>query len=87
MRGCNSRDPVAVHASEGCASILTLLRLERTDKDAIRREEIRDSSSLGQKLGVGEDIEAASGLGVGIENGAHGFCRAAGYRGLLDNDL
>lgn len=66
-----SRDPVGVDILEALACVETLGCLQGSDENAIRSKKVRDGCSLCEEFGVGEDVEAAVGLGVGLENGAH----------------
>jgi len=61
--------------------------LQGPDKDTIRSEQVCDGSSLSKELRVGEDVEAASGPRVGLEDGAHGLRCSAWHGGLLNDDL
>lgn len=81
------RNPVSVDVGEGLASLETLLGLERTDEDSIGREQVADSGTLGEELGVAEDVESDTGSRVGVENGSHRLRSSAGNGRLLDNDL
>lgn len=83
----NLRDPVRVHASERCTGILALWCLEGSNEDTIGREEVSDGGSLSEELGVRKDIETASRLGVGLEDGAHRLSSTAWHCGFLDDDL
>ena len=65
------RDPVGVNPGEGCTCILAVLSLERTDEDTIRPKKVRDGSAFCEELRVRQDVEAAVGLRVGLEDGAH----------------
>lgn len=85
--GVYSRNPVAVDVRERLTGIFTDLSLERTDKDTVRGEEICDGSSFCEELRVGEDIEAAIGLGVGLEDSAHRLSCAAWNSRFLNDDL
>jgi len=73
------RDPVRVYPSERCTGVFALLSLERPNQNAIGREEVRDGSSLGKELGVGQNIEATIGFRVCLKNGAHRLGSAAWY--------
>jgi hypothetical protein len=66
------RDPVGVDVLQRFTGGETLGGLERTDKDPVRGEKVGDGGTLGQELGVGEDVESTTGLGVGLEDGPHG---------------
>ena len=83
----DSRNPVSIHVDERLARVLSLLCLQRTYEDTVGREEVGDGGPFSQELGVGEDVEAAAGLGVRLENGAHRLRRTAGDCRLLYNDL
>ena len=87
MKTRHVRDPVRVNIGQRGRRVATLGRLKRANQDTIRREEIVDSSSLSQELWVGENVEVASGLAVGLEDGAHRLGRAAGHGRLLDDNL
>lgn len=81
-------DPVGVDVGEGLASVLARLALERTDQNTVRGEQVIDGGTLGKELclsagvrcqlrtwqltRVGEDVEGASRLRVGLEDGSHG---------------
>lgn len=65
------RYPVGINLSKGFTRVLAVLRLERTDKDTIRGEKVRDGSSLSEELRVGKDVKAAVGFGIGFEDGTH----------------
>lgn len=80
-------DPVSIHVAEGRARRLALLGLEGADEDTVGAEEIGDGGTLSQELRVGEDVETAAGLRVGLEDGAHGFGGAAWNGRFLDDDL
>ena len=80
-------DPVSIHVAEGRARRLSLLGLERAGEDTVGAKEIGDGGTLGQELGVGEDVEAAARLGVSLEDGAHGLGGAARNGRFLDDDL
>lgn len=80
-------DPVGVDLRESLAGVEARLGLERSDKDTVGGEEVSDGGSLGKELGVGENVESASGLRVGLEDGAHRLCGTARDGGLLDDDL
>ena len=69
-------DPVGVDVGESGASVDTLLGLERSDEDPVRGKEVLDGGTLGQELGVGQDVEPTARLGVGLEDGPHGPVRA-----------
>lgn len=62
MRTCDSRNPVAVHAGKRRAGVLTLRGLEGSDKNTVRREQIRDDGSLRQELGVERILNRHPGL-------------------------
>lgn len=64
-------NPVGVDLGEGGAGILARLGLEGADEDTVGGEEVADGGTLSKELGVGENVEAASGLGVGLKDGAH----------------
>ena len=80
-------DPVGVDGSQTSASALTGFGLERTDQDSVRGEQVLDGGTLGQEFGVGQDVELASGLSVGLEDGSHGLGSPARNSRLLDNDF
>jgi hypothetical protein len=63
------------------------LGLEGPNQDTIGGEEIRHGSSLSKELGVGQNIEAAVGLGVRLKDGAHRLRGAAWHGRLLDNNF
>ena len=83
----HSRHPIRVHLRERLASVLTLLRLERTDEDTVGLKEVGDGRALSEELGVGEDVEAGAGLRVRLEDRAHRLGGPAWHRRLLDDDL
>lgn len=87
MKTRHVRDPVRVNIGQRGRRVATLGRLKRANQDTIRREEIVDSSSLSQELWVGENVEVASGLAVGLEDGAHRLGCPAWNGGLLDDNL
>lgn len=82
-----ARDPVRVHGRERGARALALGRLQRADEHPVRLEQVVDRGALGEELGVGEDVEPAARLRVGLEDGPHRFGGAAGHGGFLDDDL
>ena len=47
------RDPVGVHGREGGGRLLSLLGLEGSDENTVRREQVGDGGSLGEELGIG----------------------------------
>lgn len=61
--------------------------MERTNENAIRFQQILDSSSFREEFRIGEYVETAVGLRVGLENGAHRLGGTAWNSGLLDDDL
>ena len=69
--GGDSRNPIGVDSCQGRTCIFALLGLERADEDTIRGEEITDGRPFCEELWVGEDVEAAVGPGVCLENGTH----------------
>ena len=83
----DSRNPVGIHIDERLAGILSLLCLQRTNEDTVGCEEVGNGGSFSQEFGVGEDVEAAAGLGIRLENGAHRLSRPAWHGRLLDDDL
>lgn len=66
-----SGNPVGVDGGQTGACALTGFGLKRTDQDSVRGEQVLDGGTLGQEFGVGQDVELASGLGVGLEDGSH----------------
>lgn len=56
-----------------------------TDEDAVGVVEIRDRGSLGQELGVAQDVEAS--FAGAVQDGRDGFRRLDGDGRLLDDDL
>lgn len=66
-----SRDPVGVDILEALACAETLRCLQGSNQNAIRAKKVRDGCSLCEEFRIGEDVEVAVGLGVGLENGAH----------------
>lgn len=80
-------DPVGIDVLESGTGVLALLGLERANEDAVGLEEIVDGCALGQELGIGEDVEAAARLGVGLEDGAHRLGRATGHSRLFNDNL
>ena len=83
----HSRYPVGIDLFQALASIDTFLRLQGSDQDAVRAEEVRNGRSLRQKFRVGKDVESAVRLGVGFQDGAHRLGGAAWHSGLLNDDL
>jgi hypothetical protein len=81
------RDPIVIDLHEGLASTLALGCLERSDQDTIGGKEILDGSTLGQKLRIGQDVEATAWFRVGLKNGAHGLGCATWDGGFLNNNL
>lgn len=78
---------MGIDVPEGLARVFALLSLERTNQDTVGREEIGDGCALGQKLGVGQNVKAAAGLGVGLEDSAHRLGGAAWHGRLFDDDF
>ena len=62
---------VGVDFLEALAYVETLRCLQGSNQYAIGAEKIRNGRSLHEEFGVGEDVEVAVGLRVGLENGAH----------------
>jgi hypothetical protein len=90
MKPCDvldSRNPVCVNIGQGLACTLALRRLQRPNQHPIRVEQIGDSGTLREKLGVGKYVKPDARFRVGLENGAHRFRRTHWYRGLLDDNL
>ena len=83
----NSRNPVVVDGGKSSGSLLSLLGLERSDKNTIGSEQVGDGGSLSKELGVGKDIEVNSRSRVGVEDGPHRLSGSAGDGGLLDDNL
>ena len=83
----NLRNPVGVDIAEASARADTLGGLQGSDQDAIRAEKIRDRCSLCEELWVGRDIEAAVGLRVCLENGAHGLGGTARHSRFFNDNL
>lgn len=81
------RDPVGVDVHERVAGGLRLGSAKTSDENAIRVLEVGDGGSLGEELGVREDVEAVVGVRVSLEDRAHGRRRAGRDRGLFDDDL
>lgn len=61
--------------------------LEGTDEDPVRGEEVLDGGTFGQELGVGQDVEPAAGLGVGLEDGPHGPVQSEKQGGFRDQSM
>ena len=61
--------------------------MQGSDKNTVRSEQVGDGSTLSKELRVGEDVEAAAGPRVGLEDGTHGLSRSAWDGGLLNDDL
>jgi len=66
-----SGDPVGVDVGQGGTSVETTLALERSDEDSVGSEQVLDGGTLGQELGVGQNVEVASRPSVGLEDGPH----------------
>lgn len=81
------RNPVGVDVGEGLASLKTLLGLEGTDENSVGRKQVADSGTLGEELGVAENVEPDTRSRVGVEDGSHRFRSSAGDGRLLDDDL
>jgi hypothetical protein len=64
-------DPVVVDVGKGLTSVKTRLVLKRSNEDSVGVEQVRDGGSLGEELGVGEDVESATRSRVGLEDGSH----------------
>ena len=82
--GRHSRHPISIDIAEALACADTLWSLKGSDQDAIRAEKVRDGRSLCKELWVGEDIKAAVGLRVGLEDSAHRLSSAAWHCRFLD---
>lgn len=83
----NLRNPVGVDLRQAGARVDTFLCLEGSDQDAIRAEEVGNSSSLCKELRVGEDVESAVWFGVGLEDSAHRLSGATWHSRFLDDNL
>lgn len=61
--------------------------MEGSDEDSVGREQVADGGTLGEELGVAENVESDTGSRVGVENGSHRFRSPTRNGRLLDNDL
>lgn len=82
-----SRDPVGVDLHERRLSSLSLGRSKGSNEDTIGGTKVGNSGTLGEELGVGENVETKSRARVGFEDGAHRGGGAAGDGGFLDDDF
>ena len=79
-------DPAGVDGGDFLDGVQSLGGLLAADEDAVGILEILDGGTLGQELGIREDLEGAV-LGVGSEDGKHGLRGLHGNGALLDDDL
>ena len=79
--------PVGIDVYKSSLSSQTFRSAKRADEYTVRLHQIADCGSFSQKLGVGENVEAAVWAGVGFKDGSHGLRSAAWDGGLLDDDL
>ena len=87
MRTRHVRYPVRVDIGQRGGRVAALGRLEGANQNTIGAEKVVDGRSLGEELGIGENVEVAAGLAVGLEDGAHRLGCPARNGGLLDDDL
>jgi hypothetical protein len=81
------RDPVGVNLREASTCIQTLLRLQGTNENTVRGEQVIDGSAFRQELRVGKNIEAAIRLRVGFKDRTHGLGGATWNGRLFDDNL
>ena len=61
--------------------------MQGTNQDSVRCEQVLNGGTFSQEFRVGQDVEVATGLGVGFQDGSHRFGRSTGDGGLFDNDF